>query len=191
MKKLFHFLILLLFSYSVFAQCKPIGNATKPEEQHLNIEKNKSAEVISAAPKTYLLTSFIKKKLKPDRDKFAEDTYASVTGYIVDFKEEGKESCNCGKASKKKKTGDVHIYLGLVPDAAKKNCMIVEITPSFKKLHPDYATMLSKGSKVKITGYLIYDFLHEGQSLTTCTSCKGAWRKTCWEIHPVVSIERM
>lgn len=85
----------------------------------------------------------------------------NITGFIVDFKEEGKETSNCGKATIKKKDGDVHIYFGLVPDAAKRNCKVVEITPAFKKLHPDYETLLKKGSKVKAYGYLIYDYLHD------------------------------
>jgi hypothetical protein len=191
MKTIYLLINILFFSLNGFSQCPPEGSATNPEEQHLNVEKNKSSKIKRTTPEIIPLRNIIIKNPKPDRRKFIEETYVSITGFIIDFVEEGKETCNCGKASKKMKTGDMHINLGLVADAAKKNCMIVEITPSFKKLHPDYATMLQKGNKVTVTGYLIYDFLHEGQSLSTCTSCKGAWRKTCWEIHPVVKIENM
>ncbi len=186
--KTFFLCVLLLSSCYCFSQCPPEGSAKNPKEQALNVEKNKPILATRMLPKKIALNRIIKKVNKPDHDKFTEGDYVSVTGYIVDFKEEGGESCNCGKAEKSKKTGDVHINFGLVPDAAKKNCMIVEITPSFKKSHPDYETLLQKGGKVTITGYLLYDFLHEASSLSTCTSCANAWRKTCWEIHPIASI---
>jgi len=91
-------------------------------------------------------------------------------------------------ARKSKKDGDVHMYLGLKQNALKKNCIVVEITPAFKKKHPDYAALLTKNAMVKITGFLLYDFIHEKDAVTTCASCDGAWRKTCWEIHPVTAV---
>ena len=190
MKKL-EFILFFLAHYVCFSQCKPEGSAKDAEEKVLNVEKNKSVEIPDAKPKVMRLNSFITKKSKPDRNKFTEGIYVCVSGYVVDYKEQGKETSNCEQADARKKTGDVHIYFGLKPDATKKNCMIVEITPEYKKLHPDYTTELknAKGNKVKFYGYLIYDYLHEGESLSMCTSCSHAWRKTCWEIHPIVKME--
>jgi len=190
MKK-FLLCFLLLSNCYVYAQCPPEGDATKPAEKALNVRKNRSAAVPHKAVQNVELNTIIVSHPKADRDKFFEGSYVSITGFIVDAAEEGGETCNCGKATTKKKNGDVHINLGLVADAAKKNTMIVEITPKFKKLHPDYTTLLTKGSRVKVSGYLVYDFLHEGSSLSTCTKCGNAWRKTCWEVHPVVKIETL
>ncbi len=181
--------MVLFLNYYCYCQCPPEGKGRDDAEKALNVKKNRSAAVPHRSAQDISLNTIIVTKPKPDRNKFAEGAYVSVTGFIVDRGEQGAETCNCGLADKSKKTGDVHINLGLVADAAKKNTMIVEITPAFKKLHPEYASLIAKGSKVKVFGYLVYDYLHEGESLSTCTKCGNAWRKTCWEIHPIVKID--
>jgi len=112
-----------------------------------------------------------------------------IEGFLISFEEEGPESCNCNKATKAKKNGDVHMYLALVKNAPKKNCIVIEITPNFKKKHPDYQNLFQKNARVRVTGYLLYDYLHEANAFTTCTSCNNVWRKTCWEVHPITKLE--
>lgn len=190
--------ILLLLTISQFlainayAQtCPPYGSATDEREQKLNVRKNHPANMPNTAPQQLPLNMLITRSHQADINNFKEGAYVSVVGYLLSFKEEGPESCNCGLANASKKTGDVHIYLGLTPTADKKNCIVVEITPAFKKLHPNYQTYLKNGSKIKVTGYLVYDFIHERNAVNTCTTCTDVWRKTCWEIHPIIQIEQL
>ena len=191
MRKTFITSALLLFTlFSIAQPCPKSGDATTPEKKKLNIAKNKGVTVSSTKVPEFLpLKNLMPTHQRIDRNLYADGAYVYTEGFLTSFEEEGPESCNCGKAKKSLKDGDVHMYLGLKKNAVKKNCIVVEITPAFKKKHPDYALLLQKNAKVKITGYLLYDFLHEKDAFTTCTSCDGIWRKTCWEIHPITDIE--
>ena len=190
--KTFLLLFLIALPTHLFSQCPPYGKTDDPKERTLNVAKNKSAKYnASKTPTNVPLNTVITSRKEDDRNKFFPGAYVTVEGYLIDKTEEGGETCNCGLANASKKTGDVHIYIGLVPNAAKKNCMVVEITPSYKKLHPDYDQSLVKNKKVKVEGYLLYDYLHERNSVNFCNKCTGKaiWRKTCWEIHPVVKFD--
>jgi len=191
--KYFLIAVLLLSNNLLFAQpCPKSGNSTTPEKKRLNVLKNAGVNVsTSATPETLPLKNLITSKKRKDRNLYADGAYVITEGYLISFEEEGPEACNCGKAKASLKNGDVHMYLGLKKNAAKIDCIVVEITPAFKKKHLDYETMLGKNIKVSITGYLLYDFIHEPQAINTCSSCAGAWRRTCWEIHPVTDIEQL
>lgn len=181
----------LLFGLILTAQpCPKYGDATTPEKKKLNVAKNRGVNVSSTKVPEFLpLKNLLPSVKRDDRNLYADGAYVYSEGFLVSFEEEGPESCNCGKAKKSLKDGDVHMYLGLKKDAAKKNCIVVEITPAFKKKYPAYKQLLQENAKVRITGYLLFDFLHTKDAFTTCTSCAGIWRKTCWEIHPVTKIE--
>jgi hypothetical protein len=156
----------------------------------LNIYKNQSAKIDEDKDAEELaLNKLITSKNKDDSKNWMEGAYVVTEGYLISFEEEGGESCNCGLADAQDKTGDVHIYVGLVKNAPKSKCIIVEITPAYKKLHSDYETSLEKNRKIRITGYLLYDYKHAANAGTVCKVCTNVWRKTCWEIHPVTEIE--
>jgi len=189
-KFLFALLALLLFVDLLNAQpCPKAGDASTPEKKQLNVFKNTGMGTGSRVPELLPLRNLLPSVKRKDRNLFMNGAYVSTEGILVSFEEEGPESCNCQLATKREKDGDVHMYLGLKDNAAKKNCIVVEITPAFKKKHPQYADLLHANSKVRITGFLLYDFIHEKDALATCTHCAGAWRKTCWEIHPVTAVE--
>lgn len=190
MKKLFSFLcliVLLLASAFSYAQCPPQGSESANSKLgRINIMKNRSVTPPGRhTPLPMRLIDILGDFEGQDSSRFHNGTYATTTGYITSYEERGPESCNCDEGSKSAHTGDVHIYIGSSPVAPKRECMLVEITPAFKQLHPDYSDKLIKGNQVKVTGFLLYDFEHKGNSANTCTSCKLVWRKTCWEIHPV------
>lgn len=196
MKKLstffYLFVLLLAFKFS-YAQCPPQGSeAADSRLGKINIMKNRSVTPSGRhTPIAMQLSDILGDFTGQDSSRFHNGTYASTTGYITSYEERGPESCNCDEASKSAHTGDVHIYLGSSPDAPKRDCMIVEITPAYKLLHPDYSDKLIKGNQVKVTGFLLYDFEHKGNSANTCTSCKLVWRKTCWELHPVTDFTEL
>ena len=187
-------LIIILFiqGFAIAQPCPRYGNSTTPEKRKLNTLKNTGVTVsASRVPESLPLKNLITSKKRKDRNLYADGAYVVTEGYLISFQEEGPEACNCDKAKAKLKNGDVHMYIGLKKNAVKKDCIVVEITPAFKKKHPDYETLLDKNIMVRITGYLLYDFIHEKDAINTCTSCTGTWRRTCWEIHPVTDIEKM
>ncbi|HEX2683770.1 MAG TPA: hypothetical protein VHL77_07550 [Ferruginibacter sp.] len=191
LKKYLSILILISCAVPGSAQsCSKSGDAKTPEKRKLNVFKNAGVTVNSSRiPEDLPLNKLITKKKRKDRQLFMDGAYVVTEGYLISFEEEGGESCNCQKAKISLKNGDVHMYVGLKKDALKKDCIVVEITPDFKKKHPEYATLLEENSKIRITGFLLYDFIHEKDAINTCNSCSLAWRKTCWEIHPVTDIE--
>jgi hypothetical protein len=190
MKILLLLLSLFYFSDLLSQTCPKYGSATDPEGKRLNRLKNRSVNVSDSDSAEYLpLKNLITSKKRKDRDLWSENAYVYTEGYLVSAEEQGPESCNCKKASKKLKNGDVHIYLALMTDAPKKNSVVIEITPAFKKENPEYATCLGVDNKIRVYGYLFYDVEHENASFTTCKKCDHIWRKTCWEVHPITRME--
>jgi hypothetical protein len=122
---------------------------------------------------------------------FNEKQGASITGYLVEAITSKGESCNCYTDDPDLR--DIHIYLSPIPEIAnKKDCIIVEITAVGKHNHVDwhlsYFNSL-KGHKVKVTGYLLYDFEHRGNSYEYNPEGPHLWRRTSWEIHPVTQVQ--
>jgi len=186
----------LLFAFVIansYAQpCQPWGSAPVGSRRgNLNELKNHAAVPPADSAQDLELSSLLATPHGEDSDRFKNGTYVYTEGYLVSHKEEGAESCNCKEATAEQKNGDVHIYIGQSPDAPKSDCIIVEITPAFKRLHLDYNNLLIAGEHVRITGYLLYDFEHVSNAVNTCKKCTSVWRKTCWEIHPIVGINKI
>jgi protein involved in sex pheromone biosynthesis len=197
MKKVFVFFLAATCLITTEAQkgkkkkpCPKYGDATTQQDKTLNKKKNRGVNPKGTAE--YVpLRNFLPSKKRIEKDLYSEDAYIYTEGYLTSIEEQGPESCNCRESTKKNKDGDVHMFLGLTPAAPKKNCMVIEITPAYKKKHPDYADNLQKGEQYTVYGYLMYDTEHTGSAFTTCKKCGHTWRKTNWEIHPVTSIERV
>lgn len=189
----------LLFSTSSYSQvdCPKQGLTKEGEkissakDRRLNRGKNRSAAYNSNYATLWSLSEIINMEDVEDEDLYIDGDYRYLEGYIVEYIEEGPESCNCYQASKAEKTGDVHIYIGKTKASPKSECVIVEITPDFKKRYPDYEDILNTDEKVRVFGYMLYDHQHRANATMTCTSCSSIWRKTNWELHPVLSIETL
>jgi hypothetical protein len=75
--------------------------------------------------------------------------------------------------------------------------VIVEITPrlraQMKEKGVDWATPTLKkqieGKWIKVTGWLLFDSMHFGEAENTNPGGSHNWRATCWEIHPITSLE--
>ena len=188
----FAFLFVAGFSFSILGQgpCPKSGSATSQKAKQLNIAKNKTVTVSSTKTPTALsLASMITNTKEDDKDWFTTGDYIVTEGFLINAIEEGGESCNCEDADATLKNGDVHMYLGLTKNAKAKNCIIIEITPAFKKKHPDYEKFLVLKKKIRVTGFLLYDYIHRKDALMTCTNCGKIWRNNSWEIHPITKIE--
>lgn len=184
---LFFFLLPLL---SHAQRCPDYGDATTQKKKELNKKKNKKLVVPATVEVQYVpLKNFLPRRKRVEKHLYLEGAYVYTEGYMTSADEQGPESCNCRKASKEAKDGDVHMYLSIKADDEKKNSMVVEITPAFKKKFPDYENFLEKNTRIRVYGFLFYDTEHEGNSFTTCQQCRNVWRKTNWEIHPITDIE--
>ncbi len=202
MKYCYFILVLFLTNTSSFAQC-PVQGKEKAgstplndEEKALNTAKNNSTSIPAGSADYWDINEVINAPVHNDRDEFTKGAYSFLEGYLINYTLEKGESCNCYLANNDQvKYGDIHIYIGLTPHAAKKDCVIVEITPKYKKMNSDYLSFLQqmKGKQVRVFGYLLYDFMHEKNSANLCQACTpvAVWRKTCWEIHPIVAMEEL
>jgi hypothetical protein len=133
-----------------------------------------------------------------DEERFDAKKAATITGYVVNVKFGGKETCNCGAAATIDK--DTHIELALDKDAPPTQRVIVEVTPRLRLLMKDTADWSTetlqketgpgiKGKWVKVTGWLMFDDIHSDEAENTNPGNPKNWRATCWELHPVTKIE--
>jgi hypothetical protein len=183
-------IFLLSANFCASAQCPPWGSEPKGSPLgNLNTAKNRSIARPARRPVELSLSDILGKLHGPDAKRYTNGQYVTISGIITDVVEKGPESSNCNMA--KKGSGDTHIYLGLDVNDDKEDCMIVEITPAYKARHRDYAKNLNKGTHVKISGYMLYDFEHKGNAKNTAKTEKDVWRKTCWEIHPVTDVREI
>ncbi len=209
MKKLFPAFLLLFLLPAAFAfidisiECPPEGRerpGKKPlteEEKEFNRKKNRSCEIPADTPRVLTIEQLLQGKTAVnDSSDWKEGTYVEINdAYLVNYKPQKGESCNCYEGDTSEMKTDIHINIGRSESLVEKNndhFMVAEITPKYKTLHPGYKVELDslKGKKVTVRGYLFYDSEHWYNSVNYCRKCTGTavWRKTCWEIHPVTYI---
>jgi hypothetical protein len=172
----------------------PEGTGGDPD---LNIQKNRASlpkkldeytvdqiiglrHVILDGQGRHMRSSWTAESLKYLSDM--ESIGAHLTGYLIYAKESGPESCN-GKIDSLR---DYHIWIGATPDADKQHSVIVEMTPRWKSIHPEwrlrYLESLSREhAKVRVSGWMMWDEEHASEVDKS--------RGSQWEVHPVTSFE--
>jgi hypothetical protein len=140
-----------------------------------------------------------------------------LTGYIGLAYAGPPESTNCGNVD----YHDWHLEIvekppEHAPQIGDPTSIICEITPRtqnaifrdhtsiqalagfFRRFDLEYESTGHKAQKVRITGFLLWDDEHNGTAdVGTTIQRIGAnkyhnpWRRTAWEIHPVIKIERL
>ncbi len=105
-----------------------------------------------------------------------------VTGYLIAAKESGPESCNGYSDSLR----DFHIWIAQNPTDWKPDALIVEMTPRWKSVHPEWQLRTLEGlahdhAEVRVSGWLMWDEEHPEEV--------GKSRGTQWEVHPVTNFE--
>jgi hypothetical protein len=180
---------LLPITFTVRADCGIEGDSTNPKLVAIDQLKNRSQ-----APSIVLPALDWNVLLKPgdDTNRLDSSGAATLTGYVAAVQPGGVESCNCH--AKDLPHRDTHIYVAQdSKHAAKSQCVIVEVTPRFRDLHPDWTSALLKknltGHIVTFTGWLLFDAEHKQNAVNTEPGNKKDWRATCWELHPVTDIE--
>lgn len=180
--------------------------STKAKKQEMNRLKNRYQTPTKYDTITF--TDLIKLPLNsnnqpPELNNPQHKRAVVLTAYVKEIKTGGKgESCNCG--AKQTKYLDAHIEL--VPDLQSlqdttgAKIIVAETTERGRILaaqrKEDWRTTTLrrkyKGKKVRIYGWLYYDYDHHIEDYATDpTNTKGIknWRATCWEIHPILRIE--
>lgn len=167
------------------------GNPPQRDIQELNRLKNrhsqpKQADIDAAITMDALYNA-------PDEPHYFDEHKAvTVEGYLADAKEEKGESCNC--YSQERDDHDIHVFLSPTPyvtGGKKKDWLVVEMTPYSKQLMPGWTTRFMKdnrGRKVRVTGWLMFDFEHVNVSTTSRPDAERQHRHNVWEIHPITSI---
>ncbi|HXP49064.1 MAG TPA: hypothetical protein VN922_03875 [Bacteroidia bacterium] len=179
----------------VYRNCGLEGDAKRQDVRSLNTLKNRYTFPDSADFDRSVTLSAM---LAPgeDKNRFSDHKAVDITGYVNDVKVGGDESCNCHERSPQYR--DTHIELVLPRNLIEeKHCVIVEVTPRMREIMAekgiDWSTdnlrKTIKGHMVRVKGWLLFDEEHLTQAENTDPDNPKDWRATCWEVHPVTSIE--
>ena len=189
MKKLFAIIgILALISFVYIDGGKPCG--IKGDGKNKRMQYNDSLKNRSLGATNIDLSITLDAMLASgdDTHRFSSSTFVTVEGYIVKAMYGGAETCECH--SKNKDTLDIHIELSPTPELSKSSMVIVEVTRYTKNSSMNYEQILKmRGHKVRVSGYLFFDEEHKQNAYNTNPTGTNLWRSTCWEVHPVTSIQ--
>jgi hypothetical protein len=173
--------------------CGLTGGPAPPIVQQLNYMKNRSS-----SPKA--------KDIKPtitldavlatgnDTNRWSDNSAAEIEGIVFDVKPGGIESTNCRAQDLADRDTHIEIVRSL-EDSGPTRRMIVEVTPRLRAMAAkrglDWSTQALqalKGYRVRIRGWMLFDFEHVDESENTAPKRRDNWRATAWEIHPVIDI---
>jgi hypothetical protein len=206
-------LLVVILTAPVFGvPCGPDGDSTNP--RIIALDRLKNREV---APASFESVDWIALTASGDDiGRFDSTKGGTLTGYVVLVKDGGAETCHCGSTTEM----DTHIEVVsdrqyatpkmvkivtiitsgknkgkkriIEHDLNQKYHVIVEVTPQFRAVHPEWTTRLLKqsieGHTVTFSGYLFYDEEHKQNAFNTAPGNQLDWRATCWELHPVTGI---
>jgi hypothetical protein len=165
--------------------CGPKGNTPDEKMKELNNNKNRTDE---PGPDDFVAIDWDDMKDLPvDRADDIQGAPVSVTGFLsrrVKVENEAPgESTNCNHLQDDQV--DWHMYLTKQPHQQIKRAIIVETTPRVRPNHKWTTEMLqpfvNKNKRVRISGWLLFDFQHLG--------VVGTQRASIWEVHPITRIE--
>ena len=175
--------------------CGMDGSATTARLKALNQFKNRYT-----VPQDNQIDSSItlSAMLSPgdDKSRWSSTSGAEVTGFVLDMKPGGRETCNCGKTDLAHL--DSHIELVLhSADSAGTQTVVVEVTPRLRAIMgangTDWSTKTLRTQFlhkwVKVRGWMTFDSQHANAAENTNPGGAHNWRATAWEIHPVTDIQ--
>lgn len=166
----------------------------KPREKELNRHINRDTP---PQPSDFDNTVGIEDMYNSKDDSiFSENKAATIVGYLFRAVSTGKASCNCYTEDQSKYS--INLYISPTPinnDTRTADCIVAVITPYSKGLNADWTDekiMDKMGSqKVKVSGWLLYDYLHGSGSIETNPNSSEPDRRTIWGICPMTAIQLM
>jgi hypothetical protein len=178
-----------------FDGCTLEGTAKSASLQALNRNKNRYTVPQASEINSSITVSAM---LAPgnDRTRWKPTSGAEITGYVLDLKPGGPETCNCGKTDPAHT--DAHIELVLhSTDTLMTKSVVVEVTPRLRTIMAasgtDWSTTTLRKQLlhrwVKVQGWMTFDAQHANAAENTNPGGANNWRATAWEIHPVTRLE--
>jgi len=177
----------------MYHRCGLTGSTGSPIAQQLNYLKNRfnSPQAKNMNPAITLDAVLATGK---DTRRWSDNAAAEIEGIVFDVKPGGIESTNCGAQDLSDRDTHIEIVRSL-DDSGLTRRLIVEVTPRLRAMAlargQDWSTQALfalKGHKVRIRGWMLFDFEHIDESENTAPRKRDNWRATAWEIHPVTDI---
>ena len=172
-------------------QCGLAGDAISSDVKALNLLKNRET-----APGIVNAAITLPTMLQPGSDttRFSTSDGVEIEAVVYDVLVGGVETANCHATDAANR--DTHIELVLDGShTAPAQRIISEVTPRWRTAvaatGADWSTSALKalkGRRVRLRGWMLYDFEHAGASENTAPGKAGNWRASAWEIHPITSI---
>lgn len=184
--------------------CPASGFAFTKQRREVHRLKNRTA---IPQPADFDTAVTLEKMLESgdDHNRWSATRAARVEGYVVSIANGPLELSNCYLPCSR----DIHLHIGLRPDAPPREQLVLEITPRMQEWArrqgvgdngdaPSYlgrnwseaslrAEMLNHWCSFE--GWLLFDSHHAGESENTAPGRTANWRATAWEIHPITNFE--
>lgn len=191
---------LVIFSAALIAtgalilkdHCPASGFAFSRERRELQRLKNRTA---IPPPADFDTNVTLEKLLQAgdDHSRWSATRAARVEGYVVSITKGPLELSNCYVPCNR----DIHIHVGLRPDASPTEQVVLEITPRMqewaRQQGRDWSEETLRSAMLShwcsFEGWLLYDSYHAGESENSAPGRAGNWRATAWEIHPITNFE--
>jgi hypothetical protein len=164
-------------------KCPPEGKTNSGTIRYVNWLRNR--DITPAKVDSTIALDTLLKGGPDDTARFSPNKYVTITGWVVEAEDEGPESCNC--FSKDSSQWGIQIYLATSLDAWKDSIMVVELTPKYRAIHHFTSEGLFE-EKIRVTGYLMFNYEAKKFSLNACKKCHTTDRKTAWEVAPVTDL---
>jgi hypothetical protein len=121
-----------------------------------------------------------------DSNRWSTDRAARVQGEVIDVAYARPEATNCWNPCRR----DIHILIATRKGAAKREHVVVEVTPNFQRGDWSEKTLQAQlvGHWCEFEGWMYFDAGHAEESENISPGEPDNWRATAWEIHPVTKI---
>lgn len=200
MKQLRRIALVLILSAALIAiaalffkhNCPASGFAFSTERRELHRLKNRTA---IPQPSDFDTRVTLEKMLQPgdDRERWSQTRAARVEGYVVSIANGPFELTNCYVPG----SYDIHIHIGLRPDAPPREQLVLEITPRMQEWASRQGWDWSEATLRRellnrwcyFEGWLMYDSHHADESENNAPGHADNWRATAWEIHPITNFQ--
>ncbi|HJU92933.1 MAG TPA: hypothetical protein VJ656_08380 [Pyrinomonadaceae bacterium] len=183
---------LLIIAWLALAEnCPSAGIALTSRARDLHRLKNRTA---LPQPADFDSRVTLDALLQPgdDTTRWYTNRAARIQGEVIDVAYAGTEATNCFGPSRR----DIHIHIATRKGAAKKEQVVLEVTPhlrdwarqqgmdwSAETLHAQLV-----GHWCEFEGWLYFDVGHTEESENTAPNNPDNWRATGWEVHPITKI---
>jgi len=185
-------IIIIVAIWGILAlNCPSIGIALTTRARNLHRLKNRTS-FPSATDFDSRITLDTLLQPGADTNRWSTDRAARIQGEVIDVAYARPEATNCFNPCRR----DIHILVAPRKGAAKKEHVVVEVTPNLRDWAAGQGIDWSEetlqaqlvGHWCEFEGWLYFDAGHAEESENISPGEADNWRATAWEIHPVTKI---